>query len=230
MNSNPSLLESLPKVMSNVHDFFVYVASKAESIHQYMESMKTAYLSDQRGRGDTNDPFLEADRRETAKRAAAARRVHPTLHLPSNSQPSGTLLASSATTATATSSAAAVTPPVGAAANVASGQGCLVLRLVPRHRLLCFQLLLLLPRHQICLDRVVGPLKHRFLGRFRLRHLRWGPQRQVADPCFLPPFASNPASGASTFSTPFGTGAATGSGASFNTQSKARGKSRTGRR
>lgn len=28
MNSNPSLLESLPKVMSNVHDFFVYVASK----------------------------------------------------------------------------------------------------------------------------------------------------------------------------------------------------------
>ncbi|XP_024978510.1 nuclear pore complex protein NUP58 isoform X2 [Cynara cardunculus var. scolymus] len=75
LNPNSSLLQSLPKVMSNVHDFFVYVAAKVESIHQYMESMKTAYLVDQRGRGDGNDPFLEADRRETAKKAAAARRV-----------------------------------------------------------------------------------------------------------------------------------------------------------
>ncbi|CAI0554261.1 unnamed protein product [Linum tenue] len=84
-----TLLQSLPKVMSNVHDFFVHVASKVESIHQYIESMRTAYLVDQRRRGDVNDPFLEADRRETAKQEAAAKRVHPTLHLPaSNSQPS----------------------------------------------------------------------------------------------------------------------------------------------
>ena len=47
--------------------------------------MKTAYLADQRRRGDGNDPFLEADRRATAKQEAAARRVHPTLHLPANS-------------------------------------------------------------------------------------------------------------------------------------------------
>lgn len=53
-----------------------------------MESMKTAYLADQRRRGHVNDPFLEADRRETAKQEAAARRVHPTQHLPANSQPS----------------------------------------------------------------------------------------------------------------------------------------------
>ncbi|KAE9449759.1 hypothetical protein C3L33_18342, partial [Rhododendron williamsianum] len=45
-----------------------------ESIHQYIESMKAAYLADQRRRGDANDPFLEADRRETAKQEAAARR------------------------------------------------------------------------------------------------------------------------------------------------------------
>lgn len=44
--------------------------------------MKAAYLADQRRRGDFSDPFLEADRRETAKLEAAAKRVHPTLHLP----------------------------------------------------------------------------------------------------------------------------------------------------
>lgn len=58
---------------------------QVESLHQYIESMKTAYLADLRRRGEGNDPFLEADRRETAKQEAAARRVHPTLHLPANS-------------------------------------------------------------------------------------------------------------------------------------------------
>uniref|UniRef100_A0A7N0ZT47 Nucleoporin p58/p45 n=1 Tax=Kalanchoe fedtschenkoi TaxID=63787 RepID=A0A7N0ZT47_KALFE len=83
-----SLLQSLPKVMSNVHDFFVHVAAKVESIHQYIESMKLAYLADQRRRGESDNPFLEADRRETAKLEAAAKRVHPTLHLPAAPQPS----------------------------------------------------------------------------------------------------------------------------------------------
>ncbi|KAF8087551.1 hypothetical protein N665_0578s0004 [Sinapis alba] len=77
-----SLLESIPNVMSNVHDFFVHVAAKVEKTHQYVESMRIAYLADQRRRGECNDPFLEADRRETAKQEAAAKRVHPTLHLP----------------------------------------------------------------------------------------------------------------------------------------------------
>ncbi|KAF8410585.1 hypothetical protein HHK36_003117 [Tetracentron sinense] len=98
--SDSSLLQSLPKVMSNVHDFFVHVAAKLEWLHQYIESMKIAYLTDQRRRGDGNDPFLEADRRETAKQDAAAKRVHPTLHLPTISQPStqvAGLLTSSAT-------------------------------------------------------------------------------------------------------------------------------------
>ncbi|CAN1225205.1 Nuclear pore complex protein NUP58 [Linum grandiflorum] len=83
-----SLLQSLPKVMSNVHDFFVHTAAKVESIHQYIESMRAAYLVDQRRRGEGNDPFLEADRRESARQEAAAKRVHPTSHLPANSQPS----------------------------------------------------------------------------------------------------------------------------------------------
>ncbi|CAI9110080.1 OLC1v1010044C2 [Oldenlandia corymbosa var. corymbosa] len=95
LNSTSSLLQSLPKVMANVHEFFVHVAAKVESIHQYIESMKTAYLADQRRRGDGNDPFLEADRRETAKQEAAARRVHPTLHLPAPPQSSTQVAGSS---------------------------------------------------------------------------------------------------------------------------------------
>lgn len=33
LNSNSSLLESLPKVLSNVHDFFIHVAAKVRKIH-----------------------------------------------------------------------------------------------------------------------------------------------------------------------------------------------------
>ncbi|CAL5081736.1 unnamed protein product [Urochloa decumbens] len=80
-------LESLPKVMSNVHDYFIYVTSKVENLHQYVESMKTEYLNEQRRMGNGNDPFLEANRREAAKQEAAAKRVHPTLHLPAPAQP-----------------------------------------------------------------------------------------------------------------------------------------------
>ncbi|KAF9600720.1 hypothetical protein IFM89_011407 [Coptis chinensis] len=71
--TDSSLLQSLPKVMSNVHDFFVHVAAKVESLHQYIESMKTAYLADQRRKGDANDPFLEAGRRELAKQKSLRR-------------------------------------------------------------------------------------------------------------------------------------------------------------
>ncbi|XP_015696756.2 nuclear pore complex protein NUP58 [Oryza brachyantha] len=89
-------LESLPKVMSNVHDYFIYVASKVENLHQYVESLKTEYLHEQRRMGNANDPFLEANRREAAKQEAAARRVHPTLHLPAPVQPT-TQIAGTAT-------------------------------------------------------------------------------------------------------------------------------------
>ncbi|CAN6986390.1 unnamed protein product [Brassica oleracea var. botrytis] len=70
-----------------------------ENIHQYIGSMRTAYLADQRRRGECNDPFLEADRRETAKQEAAAKRVHPTLHLP----------AATTTTSTSTQASTQVT-------------------------------------------------------------------------------------------------------------------------
>ncbi|XP_047326529.1 nuclear pore complex protein NUP58-like [Impatiens glandulifera] len=88
INSSSLLLQALPKVMSNVHDFFVHVAAKVESIHQSIESMRTVYIADHRRQGLYNDPFLEANRRETAKEKVAAKRVHPTLHLPAFSQPS----------------------------------------------------------------------------------------------------------------------------------------------
>ncbi|XP_019058831.1 PREDICTED: nuclear pore complex protein NUP58 isoform X2 [Tarenaya hassleriana] len=120
-----SLLEALPKVMSNVHDFFVHVAAKVENIHQYIESMRTAYLADQRRRGECNDPFLEADRRETAKQEAAAKRVHPTLHLPASTQPStqvAGLFASSATPG-ASNAPQASAPALMPAAVAASSSG-----------------------------------------------------------------------------------------------------------
>ncbi|CAN1331542.1 Nuclear pore complex protein NUP58 [Linum perenne] len=76
--------------------------------------MRAAYLVDQRRRGEGNDPFLEADRRETARQEAAAKRVHPTSHLPANSQPStqvAGLLPSSAAPAASTAPQTATTAP-----------------------------------------------------------------------------------------------------------------------
>ncbi|CAA7035821.1 unnamed protein product [Microthlaspi erraticum] len=119
---NASLLESLPKVMSNVHDFFVHVAAKVENIHQYIESMRTAYLADQRRRGEYNDPFLEADRRETAKQEAAAKRVHPTLHLPAGTT-TGTQQTSSQVAGLITSSATQQTSGAAQTPNPSSGAG-----------------------------------------------------------------------------------------------------------
>ncbi|KAM1590089.1 hypothetical protein PS2_033954 [Malus domestica] len=84
---------------------FVHMAAKVESIHQYIVSMKTAYLVNKRRPGYGNDPFLEANRRETARQEAAAKKVHPTLHLPATSQPSthvAELFASSGTPRTST--------------------------------------------------------------------------------------------------------------------------------
>ncbi|KAG8050017.1 hypothetical protein GUJ93_ZPchr0009g2379 [Zizania palustris] len=55
-------LESLPKVMANVHDYFIYVASKMENLHQYVESLKTEYLHEHRRMAhnskcwDSNEP------------------------------------------------------------------------------------------------------------------------------------------------------------------------------
>ncbi|CAL4919251.1 unnamed protein product [Urochloa decumbens] len=80
-------LESLSKVMSNVHDYLIYVASKTEHIHQSVETMKTQYLNRRRCRGDLSNPFLKANRREEAKREATARITHPMLHLSSPGQP-----------------------------------------------------------------------------------------------------------------------------------------------
>ncbi|XP_071711179.1 nuclear pore complex protein NUP58-like isoform X2 [Rutidosis leptorrhynchoides] len=243
LNSNSSLLQSLPKVMANVHDFFVYVAAKVESIHQYMESMKTAYLSDQRGRGDINDPFLEADRREIAKRAADARRVHPTLHLPSNSQPStqphGSLFASSAaptTSAAPPASASNATGASGLFSSPFSAASSSSLFSTPPTSASSFSLFAssgASPQTSI-----FGPTSSSAPSIFN--------STSAAASAFSTPFAANASTGASTFSTtsfatnstsgaalfstPLGTGAATGSGTSFNTVSKSRAKSRPTRR
>ncbi|XP_076932554.1 nuclear pore complex protein NUP58-like [Bidens hawaiensis] len=208
LNNNASLLQSLPKVMTNVHDFFVYVAAKVEGMHQYMESMKTAYLADQRGRGDANDPFLEADRRETAKRAAAARRVHPTLHLPANSQPSTQAAASSATSAAPPASVPAAT----------GGSG-----------------LFSTPFASTSSSSLFSTPAATSTPAFSLFSSSGASQTSSSAPAFnTTPVANaspfNLSTGSAPISTSFGTGATQGTSTSFNTLSKARAKSRTGRR
>ncbi|XP_022894930.1 nuclear pore complex protein NUP58 isoform X2 [Olea europaea var. sylvestris] len=212
-NSSSSLLQSLPKVMKNVHDFFVHVAAKVESIHQHIESMKTTYLADQRCRGDGNDPFLEADRRETAKQEAAARRVHPTLHLPAVCQPStqvAGLLTSSAATGTSTTPISASSGSGTSLFATPSAVTSLSLFSTPTTSA---------PVSSLFASSGVTPQTSP-LGSLSVSTSAFGTS--------APLFSSTP-SGPSTSSTPFATGAATGSGASFGTIS-ARAKSRTGRR
>lgn len=219
MNSNYSLLQSLPNVMKNVHEFFVHVAAKVESIHQYIESMKTAYLADQRRRGEGNNPFLEADRRETARLDAAAKKVHPTLHLPALPQPSTPVvgLVSSSTTP-----AASTTPQTSAAVSAASTSGFSLFG-TPSTPAVGSSSLFSTPTTSAPASYAVAQTSTASpFGAASTPSLFGG-----STPAFG---TSTPASGTSLFSTPFGTGAATASGASFGNTSRARPKPRTARR
>ncbi|KAL5210012.1 hypothetical protein ABZP36_005635 [Zizania latifolia] len=105
-------LESLSKVVSNVYDYLIHVASKVENLHQYAEIMRNQYLNDRRRMSDWSDPFLEADRREVAKQEVAARIVHPSGFYVSmmESQPRQSSFPTVATSSS-TCSAALRTPP-----------------------------------------------------------------------------------------------------------------------
>ncbi|XP_073155356.1 nuclear pore complex protein NUP58 isoform X2 [Henckelia pumila] len=220
--SNPgsSLLQSLPKVMANVHDYFVHVAAKVESIHQYIESMKTAYLAEKRRLGDGNDPFLEADRRETAKQEAASRRTHPTLHLPAVSDPTaqatGPFNSSPAPVSSMTTNV-----PVVVSASSGSGSSLFSTPSIATSSPSLFSTPTASAPVLSLLGTTASPQSSLFSSLSA---------SSSAFAISTPLFSSTPASGVSNFSTPFATGAATGSGASFGTLSKARAKSRTGRR
>ncbi|KAF2283658.1 hypothetical protein GH714_013390 [Hevea brasiliensis] len=225
-----SLLQSLPKVMSNVHDFFVHVASKVENIHQYIESMKTAYLADQRRRGDVNDPFLEADRRETAKQEAAAKRVHPTLHLPASSQPLTQV--AGLFTGSATPGASIVPQTSAATASASSGSGFSLFSTpsTTASSSLSSSSLFATPTASAPVSSLFGSSGASPQASF------FGSSTPLLGSASTPSLFSTAASfgsttaGGSIFSTPFASGAATGSGASFGTTSKPRLKSRTARR
>ncbi|CAN4082844.1 unnamed protein product [Withania somnifera] len=220
MNSSSSLLQSLPKVMSNVHDFFVHVAAKVESIHQYIESMKTVYLADQRRRGYGSDPFLEADRRETAKLEAAAKRVHPTLHLPAISQPSTQVAGSISSSAAPGVSSTPQTSSAVSAASAGSGSSLFATPSVAASSSSLFTT----PTMSAPVSSLFGT------SAFTPQTSPFG-SLSTSTPAFTTPlFGSTPASGVSNLSTPFASGAALASGASFGTLSKSRAKSRTGRR
>uniref|UniRef100_M1AMP9 Hydroxyproline-rich glycoprotein family protein n=1 Tax=Solanum tuberosum TaxID=4113 RepID=M1AMP9_SOLTU len=209
MNSSSSLLQSLPKVMSNVHGFFVHVAAKVESIHQYIESMKTAYLADQRRRGDGSDPFLEADRRETAKQEAAAKRVHPTLHLPTISQPStqvAGLISSSA------APGVSGTPQMSSAVSFASTGSGSSLFATPSVAASSSSL--------FTTPTMSAPVSSLFGTSGASPQSSLFGSLSTSTPAFSTPlFGSTPASGVSSFATPFASGATLASGASFGTQS-----------
>ncbi|CAH9084202.1 unnamed protein product [Cuscuta europaea] len=218
-NSNASLLQSLPQVMSNVHDFFVHVAAKVESIHQYIESMKTAYLIDQRRRGDAGDPFLEADRRETAKQEAAARRVHPTLHLPAPPKPPTHVTGLQSSSAMPGSSTAPQTSAVISNNSAASGSSLFSTPAIATSSSSLFST-----------PTTSAPTASLFGSGASPQTSLFGPS-STSTPAFSNPlFGSTPSSAVTNFSNPFASGAAVGSGSSFGTLSKTRAKSRTGRR
>ncbi|POO02701.1 Nucleoporin [Trema orientale] len=224
-----SLLQSLPKVMSNVHDFFVHVAAKVESIHQYIESMRAAYLADQRRRGDVNDPFLEADRRETARQEAAAKRVHPTLHLPANSQPStqvAGLITSSGTQATSTATQTSTVAPIASSGsgfslfNTPSAPSTSTLSLFTTPATSAPTSSLFGSSSAMPQTSLFGSTSASLFG-------------STSTPSLLGTASAfgSATPGSSLFSTPFASGAAMGSGASFGAASKSsKPKSRTGRR
>ncbi|RYR11016.1 hypothetical protein Ahy_B05g079505 isoform B [Arachis hypogaea] len=228
-SNGSSLLQSLPKVMTNVHDFFVHVAAKVESIHQYIESMKSAYLADQRRRGEVNDPFLEADRRETARQEAASKRVHPTLHLPANSQPStqvAGLFSSSGT------QGALAAPQTSTATTSSSGSG-LSLFSTPSSA----------PSSSMSSSLFATPstpaLGSSWFGSSTAtpQTSLFGSTSSLPGPASTPSLFSNTAplfsstpAGNSLFSSSFVSGAATGSGASFGGSKNPRPKTRPARR
>ncbi|GAB2279689.1 Nucleoporin p58/p45 [Dionaea muscipula] len=224
-SSNLSLLQSLPKVISNVHDFFVHVAAKVESIHQYIESMKTAYLADQRRRGWGNDPFLEADRRETARQEAAARRVHPTLHLPTLPQPLPQVPGLPAPSSTS---------PAASSTSSSRGFG-IVLPSASGSGISHFGTLSSTPSAATSSSLFSTPPANAPSPSL-FPSFTPSPQSTVfgsspASGFGSTPSISLPASGGfSLFTTPFASGAATGSGSSFGNTSKSRPKSRTARR
>ncbi|KAK3416136.1 hypothetical protein EUGRSUZ_H01972 [Eucalyptus grandis] len=232
-NLSSSLVESLPKVISNVHDFFVHVAAKVESIHQYIGSMKTAYLADQRHRGDGNDPFLEADRRETARQEAASRRVHPTLHLPPVSQPSTQVAGLFASSATPGASTAPQTSR--AIVSASSGSGLSLFSTPSSAPSMSSSSLFATPSTSAPVSSLFGtagtsPQTPQF-GSSSSASLFGSASTPSLFGSSAPSLGSTPAIGGSLFSTPFASGAATGSGASFGNVSKsARPKSRTARR
>ncbi|GKE24831.1 hypothetical protein Tco_1436343 [Tanacetum coccineum] len=167
-----------------------------------MESMKTAYLADQRGRGDGNDPFLEADRREIAKQAAAAKRVHPTLHLPSNSQPStqaGGLLTSSTTPAASAAAPASASAP--AAGVSGSAPGLFSSPFTGASSSLFSTPATTAPSFSMFSSSSASPQTSLFSGLSSTTPSLFNTTLAATSTSF----ATNPTTGASSFSTPFGT-------------------------
>lgn len=149
--------------------------------------MRTAYLADQRRRGDENNPFLEADRRETAKQEAAARRVHPTIHLPMG-QATGPVAISAVTGASTSTNTSAIVP-----ASSGSGSHLYSTPAAPTSTPLFST-----PTTSTPFPSLLGSAAPPQSSPFGASSSAFGISTSL--------FSSTPASGVSTFATPFATG------------------------
>lgn len=174
----------------------VLSVNQVESIHQYIESMKTAYLADQRRRGDESDPFLEADRRETAKQEAAAKRVHPTLHLPAISQPSTQVAGLISSSAAPGGSVTQQTSTAVSSASAGSGSSLFATPSVAASSSSLFTT-----------PTMSAPVSSLFGTSGASPQTSLFGTLSTSTPAFSTPlFGSTPASGVSTFATPFASG------------------------
>jgi len=62
MADESGVVQSLPVVVSHMHDYFVHVAAKMEKLHQEVQRCKEAFVAQRRADGDLTDPFAAARR------------------------------------------------------------------------------------------------------------------------------------------------------------------------
>ncbi|PKA65916.1 hypothetical protein AXF42_Ash010325 [Apostasia shenzhenica] len=80
-SSSRCSIESIPSIMSNLHQILMHVSAKVEETNHIVALKKKNYLASQCRMGNSVNPFLAADRQEAARQKAAAERVHTTLQL-----------------------------------------------------------------------------------------------------------------------------------------------------
>eukprot|EP00877_Chromochloris_zofingiensis_P003302 jgi/Chrzof1/12973/Cz07g14160.t1 len=77
-----NLVQTLPTILSSMHDYFIHVAAKLERVHNEVEKAKAAYLAQLRQQGIYSDPFERARRQEHMQQSQQQKPVVIPLSLP----------------------------------------------------------------------------------------------------------------------------------------------------